>query len=229
MKTNNHKLIVKVVASLLLVAMITTFTHCVPQNSVSGSGGGDYHSGSTIPSAQGPKTEGQIINEIQVTTGVKNHEQILHTMMAVTGIDAYTNSTILNVYKQVESSLPTDNDIKVFTSTQQVAVTKLAAEFCFFLTQANYSTQLATVWPGLNLTLVSDTAFNTVNENTFINNTINSFWGGVLNEEEYNMAHQELRLLIDDIINNENSSNATRRAVRGACTAALSSAYITLL
>lgn len=228
MKTNN-KIIVKIVAILLLVGMIGTFTHCVPQIAKEiGNGGGSSHS-TYEPTDAAPTDEGQIINQLQVTTGVKNHEQILHTMAALTGVDAFANGTLMNVYRQVEASLPTNNDIKVYTATQQVAVTKLAAEFCVALT-AN-QTLRNNVWPVLATTFgqVSGTAFNANNEALFINQTINSFWGGVLSTEELTMAQVEFGRLIDELINNENTTGATQRTVRGVCMAALSSAYVTLL
>lgn len=225
---NNNKIIVKIVAILLLVGMIGTFTHCVPQMAKEiGNGGGSSHS-TYEPTGAEPTDEGQIINQLQVTTGVKNHEQILHTMSAVTGIDAFTTANIMTVYRQVESSMPTDNDIKVYTSTQQVAITKLAAEFCFQLVD-NFATQRATVWPGFNTGAVSGTAFTADNEVRFINQTIDAFWGGVLSVEERNMAMQELSALVELSIGTENTTAATRRAARAVCTAALSSAYVTLL
>jgi hypothetical protein len=229
MKKNNI-IIFKLVLIALLIAMIATFTHCVPQsaNEVGNGSMGEPHSTSyTGPPA--PKDEGQIINAIQVSTGVKNHEQILHTMGAVTGIDPYTNNSIIGIYRQVATSLPTENDIKVFSATQQVAITKLAAEFCFHLTQGNYATQRAAIWPGLNLSVASGTAFNEVNELVFIDQTINAFWGGVLSDEELDVARQELSMLIEQLISDQNTAAATQRTVRGTCTAALSSAYVTLL
>lgn len=228
MKMSN-KNIFKVVLIVLLIGMIGTFTHCVQVAKEIGDGGGSSSSSSFTNNTPPPKSEGQIINETQVTTGVKNHEQILMTMGTVTGIDPFGNNSIMNIYRQVETSLPTDNDIKIYSATQQVAVTKLAAEFCNALTTTTYATQRATVWPGLNLATVSGTMFNAQNEAAFIQNTINSFWGGVLSSDELIMAKNELSLLIDDLINNENSATATQRTVRGVCTAALSSAYVTLL
>lgn len=224
----NHKLIVKLVAIALLSGMIFTFTHCVPQTAREIGDGGGY-SKSTVSTPPAPKTEGQIINEIQVTTGIKNHEQILHTMGTVTGIDPFSVTSIVSVYRQVETSLPTDNDIKIFTSTQQVAVTKLAAEFCFQLSQTGFNSQRGPIWPGFDILAVSNTAFDQQRSEIFIEQTIEAFWGGIITDEERQIAHQEFENLIDVTINGENSRAATQRTFRAVCTAALSSAYITLL
>lgn len=232
MKMNN-KLVVKLVAIALLSGMIVTFTHCVPQTAKEvGNGGGYRNTKSTITTPSAPKDEGQIINEIQVTTGVKNHEQILHTMGAVTGIDPFSVTSIMNAYRQVEASLPTDNNIKVFTSTQQVAITKLAAEFCYQLTETAFANQRASIWPGLDLGRTPDSVFSQDNSVLFINQTIDAFWGGILSQEEHNMAMDEFLVLIDNLLADQNTSGvrgATGRTVRGVCTAALSSAYVTLL
>jgi hypothetical protein len=229
MKMNN-KIAIKLVVIALLLVLISTFTHCVGVGKEVGDGGGSVKQ--TFETPAGDQDEGQILNELQVTTGVKNFEQILHTMGAVTGIDPYSANaaSIMTVYRQVESSLPTDNDIKVFTSTQQVAVTKLAAEFCFLLTQNNFATQRAVVWPDLNLGAQVQNSFNEANTVNFIDDTIQAFWGGVLTQSEYDMAVNEFRELIIDLKGADTTSTAaTGRVARGVCTAALSSAYITLL
>jgi hypothetical protein len=225
MKINN-KLIVKIVAIFLITIMMVTFTHCVPQVAKEVGNGGGAASSNFTPSPA-VKSEGQILNETQVAVGVKDFEQIYSTMSALTGI--VPDITIKRVYDQVNTSLPTTNDIKVYTSTQQVAVTKLAVEFCFYLTLNANSAQRSRIWPSLNLNAVSGTAFNAANEEAFINQTISAFWGDILSEDERRYAHDEFRMLIEQIINNENTVQATQRTVRGVCTAALSSAYVTFL
>jgi hypothetical protein len=227
MKMNN-KNIFKVVLIVMLIGMIGTFTHCVPQiaKEIGNGGGGSSNNSSYTDNT--PKDEGQIINEIQVTTGIKNHEQILHTMGAVTGIDPYSNTGIMSIYRQVELSLPTDNDIKIFSSTQQVAVTKLAAEFCFVL--SNDTAKRAVIWPGQNFGGTPATSL--ANTSQFIDQTINAFWGPMLSDEELDIAHDDLNALISAL----NTAQAapvpaptTINTIRGVCTAALSSAYITLI
>lgn len=225
MKMSN-KNIFKVVLIVLLIGMIGTFTHCVQVAKEIGNGGGSSHSNSSYTNSP-PKSEGQIINEIQVTTGMKNHEQILHTMGEVTGIDPYSNNGIMNIYRQVELSLPTDNDIKVFGSTQQVAVTKLAAEFCQVL--VNDTAKRAVIWPGQNFGGTPATALT--NRTQLIDQTIAAFWGPMLTAQELDVAHEDLNDLIDALIVPQTglATPSTINTIRGVCTAALSSAYITLI
>lgn len=225
MKMNNRQ-IMKLLVIALLVIMIGVFTQCVPQNSVqvghSGDEGTSYNS--PVPT---PGNEGQIIQQAQVSIGVKNHEQILHTMGEVTGIDPYSSTTIMNVYRQVAMTLPTDNDLKIFSTTQQLSITKLASEFCFSL--ANNVTLRAQVWPTLMYTSVPSVALTPERRTSFINSIIDNFWGGMLTNEEIETAHVQLGQLIDDLVGTDTNTAATQRTVRGVCTAALSSAYITLL
>jgi hypothetical protein len=224
MKTHN-KNIAKVIVIFLLIGLIGTFTHCVPQ-ATKEVGDGAYQSNTPTNTT---KDEGQEIAETEVSIGVKNHEQILQSMSAVTGIDAFSNTSIMSIYRQVETTLPTENDVKVYTTTSQIAVTKLAAEFCFQLTTTTYATQRMAIWPTLNLTALSGTAFNVANEKAFIADTVRVFWGNMLTQEEFDIANNEMMTLINNLIANQNTAAATQRTVRGACTAALSSAYVTLL
>lgn len=232
MKMSN-KNIFKVVLIVLLIGMIGTFTHCVQVANEVGNGGGSSSSNSSYTNSP-PKSEGQIINEIQVTTGIKNHEQILHTMGTVTGIDPFSNNGIMNIYRQVELSLPTDNDIKIFSSTQQVAVTKLAAEFCQVL--VDDGAKRALIWPGQNFNGTPEQSLT--NPTQLINQTISAFWGPMLTAEELDMAHADLRGLIK-MLNTQQPppppparaypAPSTINTIRGVCTAVLSSAYVTLI
>lgn len=228
MKINNRQKM-KLVVIFLLVVIMVAFTHCMPSNTIQVGNSGDEYDAShyTNPTPNNEPDEGQVLYQTQVTTGVKNHEQILHTMGEVTGIDPYSNTSIMNVYRQIEMSLPTDNDIKVYTTTQQVAVTKLAAEFCSALT--SNSTLRQQTWPTLNYGTNPNTAFGSGKSTEFIDDTIDNFWGGMVTDEERQAAHNELEQLIDDLVGSDTNTTATQRTVRGVCTAALSSAHITLL
>ncbi len=229
MKPTN-KTTVKLTVITLLAGLIVGFTHCVPKVTKEVGDGGGRSERSTVSTPAAAKTEGQIIAEAQVTVGVKNFEGILHTMAAVTGIDPFAIPALLTVYREVESGLPSDNDIKVFTATQQVAVTKLAAEFCFHLTQAANDPQLKRIWPGFVLNRQVQVAFSEANAEVFVDNTIKAFWGDIISAAEYDMAMNELLDLATQLRGTDTTSTAaTGRVVRGVCTAALSSAYVTLL
>lgn len=229
MKTN-HKIAIKLTSIALLLSMIIGFTHCVPQTSTEVGTGGSKGEDKVKNKPENPANkEARLLNELQVTTGVRNFEQILHTMSALTGLDPQVARDTLRVYREVVTSLPTDNDIKVFTATQQIAITKLAAEFCYQLSRGDYAPQRNAIFPGLNLNAVPNQALNPANREIFIDQIIQGFWGGMVSHEEADLAHDELGRLIDEAINGNNNAAATQRAFRAACTASLSSAYVTFL
>lgn len=226
MKINNRQKM-KIIVIFLLLIVMGAFTHCMPHNPSQVGKSGNATPSHYTPPSDNVQDEGQMLYLTQVSTGVKNHEQILLTMGEVTGIDPYSSTSIMNIYRQVEMSLPTDNDIKVFSTTQQIAITKLAAEFCFTLAQNG--TLRAQIWPGLMYTSNPNTAFGNGKSTEFIDNTIDNFWGGIVSDEERQVAHEELEHLINELVGTDTTAAATQRTVRGVCTAALSSAYTTLL
>ncbi|MBA2404556.1 MAG: hypothetical protein H0V66_07285 [Bdellovibrionales bacterium] len=232
MKTN-QKLIVKLITLGLLVSLVGVFTQCVPTNTkqIGGSSSNSF----TPPPLDNDQDEGQQINNLQVSEGIKSHEQILHTMSALTGVPA-TNASVKNVYDQVATTLPTDNDIKVFLPPHQLAITKLAAEFCKVLVDTTAVplgkpvTPRAAIWPGFNFGALHAVALDPAGRDTMIEQTIEAFWGGMSTPAETSAAIMEFNQLIDDLLVNEpNSTNTTRNVVKGVCTSALSSAYVTLL
>ena len=173
---------------------------------------------------------GQMINNTEISEGIKSHEQIFFTMSALTGVDV-TNGDVRNVYNQVATSLPTDNDLKVFLPPHQLAITKLAAEFCHVLVEN--TTLRAQIWPGFNFRSTpnaTDGLNNPQIRATVIAQVLQAFWGGVITEAELYTAEDELNLLITDMLAGENNDTAaSRNAFKGVCTAALSSAHVTLL
>lgn len=223
----NPKLKMKLISLASLAVLITVFTQCVPTNSqqFGNSSSSNY---SAPPTPPPPKDEGQVINQTQVQTGIKSYEQILHTMSALTGVDAF-NGTIQTVYRQVETTLPTDNDVKTFLPPHQLAITKLAAEFCHVLVEN--ATLRDQIWTGLNFGALPATGLSMQNRDFIIDKSIERFWGDVVSTEERALAEDELHQLIEDLLVSENTgtSATTRNIIKAVCTSALSSAHVTLL
>lgn len=228
MKTN-HRLIVKLVCVALLVILVGTFTQCVATNTdqigYSSSSNNSSSGGNVIP----PKDQGQVINNTEVAEGIKSHEQIFYTMSALTTVPV-TNNEVRNVYNQVSTSLPTDNDLKVFLPPHQLAITKLAAEFCNSLVEN--ATLRINIWP----TYTSFTrtpaqgSLSPQNRALIIQDVLQAFWGGVITEAELYAAEDEMDLLMTELLAGENTNDAavTRNVIKGVCTVALSSAHVTL-
>lgn len=223
MKTN-YRLIVKHSSVTLLIILVFVFTQCGVNTDQIGSS--NSSPGKILN--PGKQDEGQIINNMEVAEGIKSHEQIFYTMSALTSVPV-TNNDVRNAYNQVATSLPSNNDLKVFLAPHQLAITKLAAEFCNVLVE-NPGFRI-NVWPtyaGFNLT--PDIGLSAENRQIIIQELILSFWGGVISEDEHYAAQEEMKLLMNELLvdENMNSSATTRNVIKGVCTVALSSAHVTI-
>lgn len=217
MKTNQRTFI-KLSTISLFIFLIAVFTQC----------GNSSQKTTHKPSytKEVKKDEGQIINELQVSEGMKNHEQIFNTMSALTGVTM--TGSVKTVYDQVATSLPTDNDIKVFLPSHQLAITKLAAEFCKVLLDTE--ALRVVIWPTLNFTLDPATTLNMAGRDLLIEEMLQAFWGGVTSPDEKTQSEIELHQLIADLLVGEaNTQVTTRNIAKGVCTSALASAHVTLL
>lgn len=180
--------------------------------------------GLEMPPMNAPTTESDL-DEIDV--GVKNYEQILQSMSAATGVSA-ADTTIQNMYKELTVQLPVDNNIKSFLPSNQVAITKLAAEYCEKLVETQELR--AVVWPTIDFTKNPTQVFSAANKSLIINQAITRF----LPPMESDLLAQtstELGKLFDELLTGENlSSNVTtRKIVKGMCISTLASAHSTFL
>lgn len=221
-KINKYKILVLFLLALMLVG----FNNCVPEAPTQQKSAMNLPSGEHLPPP--PKTEGAVLVAMQLSTGVKSFEQILHTMSTLTGVPV-SHSNIKSTYAQVVESLPTDNNAKTFITSHQVAVTKLAAEFCHVLT--DNAALREQIWPGFNFGLaLRNGAFTAENQRFIILSAIDAFWI-IATESEKEKALEELLPLFESLIEGEatNSTTVTRNVTKGVCTAILSSAHVTLL
>lgn len=170
----------------------------------------------------------EVIQAQEIDVGIKNFEQINATMSVLTGVSSMNNA-IRNTYNDLEVQLPTSNNVKSFLSANQVAITKLAAEYCDAL--VNSSTLRQNIWPGFNFGGTPNAVLNNNGQkNAVINQTLNGFWGSNVGGDR-STFQLELLSLFNDLLAGENLGNAatTRTTIKGVCTAALASAPVTLL
>jgi hypothetical protein len=225
---------------VLLATMLVTFTHCLSNAPVSGTGTAAKRSPSSSPSdvvdapAPTPSQPEQVLNLAQVEVGMRNHEQLLYTFSELTGVSTM-NSNIQSVYTQVEGSLPTNNDVKTFLAPNQVAIARLGAEFCSLLIDnasiGGVMTRRQEIWPAFGFDTITLANFNQSLQMMFAQNMIHAFWGeDVLSPEEEDMAIDELLNLMNNLAMGESTNNAgMKKVIKGACTSALSSAYVTMM
>ncbi len=179
------------------------------------------------PSPSEPAPPPEVIRAQQIDVGVKNFEQINATMSVVTGVDAGTNA-IRRTFSDIEVQLPSGNNVKSFLAANQVAITKLAAEYCDQL--VNNSTLRSRIWPSFNFGGTPSTVLaNNVQKSQVINDTLDAFWGVNVGSSRIT-SQAEMRSLIDALMAGEpNDGNTTRTTMKGICTAALASAQVTLM
>jgi len=234
----------------LLAILLITFTQCISNAPIQGQvgtsseatpgrqPGGDIDievpefDPDTGEIAKPPKTVEETLNQTQVAVGIRNHEQLLQTYSVLTGVDT-GHANIVKAYSDLKDSLPTDNDVKVFLAANQVAVLRLAAEFCSLLVDNaainNVATNRSAIWGNFDFNRRL-TLFNQTQKLEIASKMINSFWGGVLTMEENASAESKFLELMDQLSVGESDNGAgTRKVIKGACSAALASAYVTLI
>ena len=219
----------KIAVFVLLTIVVGTFTHCVQNSPI---GGSSTSGSSRSPSGSTPEqTPEEVLNQAQVEVGLKNFEQINYTFAELTGVPV-TTGAINTTYTAVEATLPSENEVKILQASNQVAITRLAAEYCTQLVNnATFVTNKNTIFTAAVFTQVP----NNVDEVLLVNRITNAFWGeGIINQVELDAARLELVALFGDIVAmeadaTENTTATTNKAVRGVCTAALSSAYVTIM
>lgn len=220
------KLQMKLTVFFLLGLILVGFTHCLSNAPMEGDASRKPSSFSNVTPPT-PTSPEEIINQAQVEVGVKTFEEIYQTFSAVTGVPE-TQSNVLNVYRSVVDSLPTTSDVKGFAPANQVAIAKLAAEFCNRLVDTDDGNRRG-IWPGAdyNQSLAN---FNSSRRMTVVRNMLDAFWGiDVVSDMDRDSAELELLGLMDMLDDNEaNSAASTRKVMKGACTVALSSAYVVM-
>ena len=184
----------------------------------------DLPDGLVMPPINAPTAETEL-SEMDV--GVKNFEQIYLSMAAATGVSP-TETATLNLYKQIIVQLPADNNVKSFLPSNQVAITKLSAEFCEKLVET--AALRTIIWPSINFGGTPTTVFNAANKKIIIDAAILKFMPP-LDSQNQVFTYNELAKLFDELLTGEDlgSSVTTRKVVKSMCISTLASAHATLL
>lgn len=180
------------------------------------------------PDPVAPTPPPVVVQQAEIDVGLKNFEQINDTMSVLTGVSKMDNE-VRSTFNELETQLPTDNSVKSFLAANQVAITKLAAEYCDALVDTG--TLRSVVWPGFNF---GGTPNQVLNDNAeklqVIEQTLNRFWGVNVGGDR-SASQLELLSLTNELLQGENLGNSatTRTTVKGICTAALASAQVVLM
>jgi len=164
--------------------------------------------------------------------GTRNFARINETMAAVTGVDANRNGP-RQAFQDLTESLPPGYDLRSFSSSNQVAISKLALEYCDALVETPALRQ-AFFGPGFDFNAAVPTAFAGQAERDLI---IDALVSGILNENVANQPNAaEVTPILEGLIGELTAgctaatcgADVTRNVVKGACAAVLASAGTTV-
>ncbi|HTO71868.1 MAG TPA: LamG-like jellyroll fold domain-containing protein [Myxococcota bacterium] len=161
--------------------------------------------------------------------GVRDFAEINNTMSKVTGV-ATSNTTVSGTYSDVIQQLPTNNDPYSFVSAQQVGIARLSLDYCDQMVE---NTALRNAFFGagsFDFTATGDVAFNTqAKRDAIINPLVDNIVGKTLADQpDQTDIRPVLNTLFDQLTNGCTAatctSTFTKNAVKGVCSAVLSSA-----
>ena len=166
---------------------------------------------------------------LTLQTGVRNYAEINATMSVLTGVSPATANVKAAFDLELSTALPAGNDVQAFLGSHQVAVTKLAVEYCDALFEnATLRTQLI---PGFNFTAAPSAAFTPASKALVAQSLIDRFWGVNMSNRPGTPTMQPVAVsLLDDILVGKTLTdvNVTRNVVKGVCIALLASAPVTM-
>lgn len=169
------------------------------------------------------------VNTVVVKAGLRNYAQINATMASLTGI-APTNATVKTEYNtNLATSLPTDNDIRAFLGSQQVAVFKLAVEYCDALVKD--TTARTAVFGTFNFAATPAAAFNAAGKDALAEALVTKFWGKDLASlPPHAESVDSVVAVIDSLLQGKNLNTVavTPAVVTAVCTATLAAAPVTM-
>ena len=155
--------------------------------------------------------------------GVRDFAEVNASLSAITGIPV-SNANIANTYNQVFQALPINPAIEGFISSQQMAVTQLAIQYCNELVDT--PALRSAFFPGMNFNADVSQAFS--NPSVVIDPLLERGIGSVVNQPDHAAVRTELDALITRLSSCGGSCepDRTERVVKGACAAVLGSAAV---
>jgi hypothetical protein len=169
----------------------------------------------------------QDASKITTSVGVRNFRQVNQTMAALTGVPA-TDATVSTAFASLATQLPDGNDLRAFVGSHQVAIAKLAVEYCDRMIET--PALAAAAVPGFSFAAAPSAAFNAAGKALIAKSLTERFWGkgvGTMTED----AQPMVAAMIDDVLKGKDmtSPQVTKNVVKGACTAVLAAGPAMLL
>jgi hypothetical protein len=167
--------------------------------------------------------------------GMKLYDQIYDTMAATTGVDP-NNGNLRRIFGELRQQLPNSTEAQSFLGSHQVAISKLALEFCDLMTENQqarnnfFGTMPAFEFNAPVLTAFSDQG----KKDLIINKVIERIIGNNVSFQPSQTELQgELNSLVNDLIQPcstgmQCDAVRTRAIVKATCAAVLASAATTM-
>ncbi len=162
--------------------------------------------------------------------GIRNFARINDTMAALTGVDP-TDGSVRATYLDLEQQLPGTFDLRSFTSSQQVGISKLALEYCdAFIEDPALRTAY---FPGFDFAAPATTALAAGQRDLLTGPIIAEMIGTDLaSQPAVAEAGAALDGLIDELTQGCDAATCnaqrTRTVAKAVCAAVLSSAAVTI-
>lgn len=160
--------------------------------------------------------------------GMRTFDQINDTMSALTGIDTSTGA-IESTFADLRTQFPVSPAMASFVAGQQVAVNKLALEYCDAL--VNNGGARSAVFGNFDFNATVPNALNAAGRTAVANALWNNMVGSSMARQPDESAFKaELNALLSTLVNNDPNGDAvrTRGVVAGACTAVVASSVATV-
>ncbi|MDG5500963.1 LamG domain-containing protein [Marinobacter sp. BGYM27] len=184
---------------------------------------GDQSHARTEPSVPTPSTPDPVVPESDL--GLKTFDEINASMSVMTGIPK-TASGVQQTFNTVRQQLPSVETIKGFLSSQQMAITQMAIQYCNAL--VNDTDKRDTLFPDVNFTADPTTAFGDASgRNHVIDPLLTQFVGtGLTSQPDEADMRTELDSLMQSLSSCSGTCDAERTAtvVKATCAAVLGSA-----
>ncbi|HXK25356.1 MAG TPA: LamG domain-containing protein [Myxococcota bacterium] len=162
--------------------------------------------------------------------GIRDFAEINDTMGQLTGVGV-TNPTVNGTYQELLQQLPGSSDVRTFVSAQQVGIARLSLEYCDQMVENN-GLRTAMFGSSFPFTEPATTAFDTQAErDMIINPLVDKMLGTSLtNQPNQTDVRPVLNTLLDQLTAGCTAATCpatfTRNAVKGVCSAVLSSAAV---
>jgi hypothetical protein len=160
------------------------------------------------------------------TIGLKTFDEINASMAQVSTIPA-TRPEVAETFRLVRQQLPSVENIGGFLSSQQMAVTQMAIQYCDVLVAD--ADKRASFFPGFDFNASVPAAFDATGRTLIIDNLINRMVGPGLSSQPSNSAlAEELNNLMDTLTSCGGACAAgrTETVVKASCAAVLGSAVM---